>query len=203
MGEWVWLQPQAFAPSKPYPPFRCFLFYPLSLCLPSIPPPSISSPSLSLFLSHIQRFWEMLKLEASISAPALAPEAFKQKTEDESKTSLSNAHAPCTHTSTCVLFYFYSFLSTNMDNWTLTQPHLHTHEGRNVDKAGCSGSPPPGCLYQPPCQFLCDFLWQNVTLTSIYANEENRHWSGLAQYTYPSHLIIVIHCVKSLRFQIK
>lgn len=44
----------------------------------------------------------MLKLAASISAPAQAPKASEQEAEDASKTSLSNAHArlctPDTHT---------------------------------------------------------------------------------------------------------
>lgn len=57
-----------------------------------IPPTSLKRPFPSP-LTHSEILTVMLKLAASISAPALAPRASKQEAEDASKTSLSNVHA--------------------------------------------------------------------------------------------------------------
>lgn len=64
----------------------------------------------------------MLKLAASISAPALAPKASEQEAEDASKTSLSNAHAHlCTQT------HRFLFIPIHSHSFFLacTTEHLH------------------------------------------------------------------------------
>lgn len=104
-------------------PFSCFLFYPLSQC---VPPTSVSPPP------YIQGFSEMLKLAASISAPALVPEASEQETADESKTSLSNAHTHSVRVHAHI-FYFCSFLLTYIINGALARTCLHTR-GTQMEK---------------------------------------------------------------------
>lgn len=81
-----------FTLSQPPLSFLCVLFlpshffvFPSDLPLWSILP----SPP----LTHSEILTETLKLAASISAPAQAPEAFEQEAKDASKTSLSNVRA--------------------------------------------------------------------------------------------------------------
>lgn len=155
----------------------------------------------SLSLTHS----EMLKLAASISAPALAPKASEQEAEDASKTSLSNAHAhACTQTHTHrFFFYSHSFFLTctvehtqmcscSCDVWmricvySVQTSHTHTH----TQNTGHSGPSP-----LPTLPVLCAFLCKQVTLNYFHLSEWERQagtWTGSSHY----HFITVIHCVK-------
>lgn len=197
-----------FTLSQPPLSFLCVLFlpshffvFPSDLPLWSILP----SPP----LTHSEILTETLKLAASISAPAQAPEAFEQEAKDASKTSLSNVRARVrTRTRTQRIHSFiliHSFApgctTERLEKKMCRQTRLHarpdTHSGREVDrKTGHSGPPPSGCLCQPPLPVLCAVLCKQVTLSYFHLSEWERQAANwLSTHSY--HLIIVTHCAKA------
>lgn len=207
MSEGVQPQPQSFTLSHPPSPFLYLLFYLFSYSFPSYPSLSLAC---SLSLTHSEIHTEMLKLAASISAPALAPKASEQEAEDASKTSLSNARAHVctqthTHTVSSFILIHSFFLTCTTERWhkcavvhtqTCLHAQTHTNGETQTNKAGHSGPPPSGCLSQPICQLsVPSYVNRSLCVTSICLNEkDNLDW-----LTIPTlyHLIMVIHCVKN------
>lgn len=159
----------------------------------SLLPLSFLSPPtyFSLPPSHIQGFSEMLKLAASISAPALVPEASEQETADESKTSLSNAHTHTlcvyTHAHTHLLFLFIpSYLHHQRSACTNMPAHNRHTNGETQTKH--SRPAPSGCLRHAALPLLHPFLCKKVSLTSIFCilGGITEGKPDQAKYTFPT-----------------
>lgn len=151
LREYIQLKSQSFTLDM-LPHLFCLLFYPLCFCYPSY----LSEAPFPSPLTHSEILTVMLKLAASISAPALAPRASKQEAEDASKTSLSNVHAHlCTESQrhkyslyilihsfllTCTTERVYkcakvpAHLSAHMHAHTHAYAHKDTHTHTDTDR---------------------------------------------------------------------